>query len=387
MEPIRMQKVIDWLEENLTEKISFADAAAMMAVSEADLQRSFKMVTGITMSEYLRCRRLSRAAEDLKNGCKVLDTALVYGYQTAESFSKAFKLFHGCTPAEAKNPGCSVRCFNPIVIKLAKRGGNTVQRSGDETADLSSVMAYYESSDEHSRLTRSKHARIEYLVTMEYLQKVLPENCSILDCCAGTGVYAFALAERRRVTAGDLSAKNIRIMEELQRERPLLEGIRQLNACDMSIFPDESFDAVLCMGALYHLADHNEQLQAIRECARVCRKGGVLVFAYLNKWGSFFNGMINNLKSMELLCREFDSGNHEDVFFRTTPDVIDADCRSLQLERLYNVGVDHLAYLSAEQVDRMSGEEYATLLEYQLKASAQPDIAGTSLHGLWIGRK
>ena len=125
----------------------------------------------------------------------------------------------------------------------------------------------------------------------------------------------------------------------------------------------------------------------MRECVRVCRKGGILVFAYLNKWGSFFNGMINNLKNMDLLCREFDSGNHEDIFFRTTPDAIDADCRTLQLEQLYNVGVDHLAYLSAERIDKMSDEEYAKLLAYQLKASAQRDIAGTSLHGLWIGRK
>lgn len=66
MEPIRIQKVIDYIEAHLTDELSYAWIAAMMAVSEADLQRSFKMITGMTISEYIRYRRLSSAAIDLK---------------------------------------------------------------------------------------------------------------------------------------------------------------------------------------------------------------------------------------------------------------------------------------------------------------------------------
>ena len=104
MEPIKIQKVIDYIEENLKEELSYNAVATMMAVSEADLQRSFKMITGFTISEYIRYRRLTNAAIDLKkSGSKVLDIALTYGYQTAESFSKAFKQYHGCTPIDIKN--------------------------------------------------------------------------------------------------------------------------------------------------------------------------------------------------------------------------------------------------------------------------------------------
>ena len=77
MEPIKIQKIIDYIEENLTGALSYDAIAAMMAVSEADLQRSFKVIAGLTISEYIRYRRLTQAALDLKNsGSKVLDVAL-----------------------------------------------------------------------------------------------------------------------------------------------------------------------------------------------------------------------------------------------------------------------------------------------------------------------
>lgn len=66
MEPIKIQKVIDYIEENLTEDLSYDAIAAMMAISEADLQRSFKTITGMTISEYIRNRRLSCAAIAIK---------------------------------------------------------------------------------------------------------------------------------------------------------------------------------------------------------------------------------------------------------------------------------------------------------------------------------
>lgn len=388
MEPIKIQKVIDYIEENLTEELSYNAVATMMAVSEADLQRSFKMITGFTISEYIRYRRLTKAAIDLKtSGSKVLDIALTYGYQTAESFSKAFKQYHGCTPIEIKNTNQVISYFNPIVIKLAKKGGNVTEFDSRRLEKTDSLIAYYDASDEYSRLTRNKHSQIEYLITMEYLNAVISDNSNILDCCAGTGVYAFELAKNHHVVASDLSEKHVRIMQQLQQENPALQGIHQLDVCDMGVFGDECFDVVLCMGALYHLFDYEKRVSAIHKCVRVCKKNGILVFAYLNKWGSFYNGLINNLKSFNLLCSEFDSGNNEDVFYRTTPSEVDVMCHAAGLECLHNVGVDHLAFLSSERIDAMNDEEYERLVDYQMKASRESNISGVSLHGLWIGRK
>lgn len=388
MEPIKLQKAIDYIESHLTDALSFDAIASMMAVSEPDLQRSFKMITGLTMSEYIRYRRLTMAALDLKkSGSKVLDVGLTYGYQTAESFSKAFKQFHGCTPLEAKKSNQMISYCNPIVIKLAKRGGNITARSAEHVEQANTVMAYYDASDEHTRLTKNKHSQIEYRITTKYLQAIIPESSRILDCCAGTGIYAFELAKSHTVVACDLSEKNVNQMRQLQGTHPMLEGIFQLDVCDMSNFEDESFDVVLCMGALYHLFDRRERMQAIQECARVCRKRGILVFSYLNKWGNFYNGLINNLKSMERLYAEYDSGNHENIFYRTTAAEVNEMCKAAGLSCLNNIGVDHLAFLSSERIDAMDDAAYEHFLEYQMKATQEQNIAGASLHGLWIGRK
>lgn len=387
MEPIKIQRVIDYIEAHLTEELPYDRIAAMLAVSEADLQRSFKMITGMTISEYIRYRRLSSAAIDLKNNSKVLDVAFNYGYQTAESFSKAFKQYHGCTPMEAKSANHAIRFLNPLVIKLAKRGGNVTECNTEHIGNVDTITAYYNASDEYHRLKKDRHSQIEYLITMKYLQEVIPESSRILDCCAGPGVYAFELAKQHLVVAGDLSEKHVKQMQELQKAGPQLEGIHQLDVRDMGIFEEESFDVVLCMGALYHLFSYKDRTNAMRECARICKKGGILVFAYLNKWGNFYNGMINNLKSMDLLFREFDSGNHEDIFYRTTADEVNKMCQALGLTCLHNIGVDHLAFLSSERIDAMSDEEYARLLDYQMNATQEANITGVSLHGLWIGRK
>ena len=387
MEPIKIQKVIDYIDVHLTEELSYERIAAMVAVSEADLQRSFKMITGMTISEYIRYRRLSSAAIDLQNNQKVVDVAFNYGYQTAESFSKAFKQYHGCTPMEAKNVNQAIHYFNPLVVKLAKRGGNVTECRAEHIENIDTITAYYNASNEQSRLKKNRHSQIEFLISMKYLQEVIPASSRILDCCAGAGVYAFALATQHRVVAGDLSEKHVAQMQKLQEESPQLEEIHRLDVRHMDIFEDESFDAVLCMGALYHLFSYADRMNAMGECVRVCKKGGTLAFAYLNKWGNFYNGMINNLKFMDLLYREFDSGNHENIFYRTTAEEINEMCRALNLTCLHNIGVDHLAFLSSERIDAMNDEEYARLLDYQLKATREPNIAGASLHGLWIGRK
>ena len=66
---------------------------------------------------------------------------------------------------------------------------------------------------------------------------------------------------------------------------------------------------------------------------------------------------------------------------------VDGMCREAGLTCRYNVGVDHLAFLSSECIDATSKEEYERLLEQQRKAAREPSLAAASLHGLWIGGK
>lgn len=66
-------------------------------------------MTGMSMAEFVRERRISLARQELQHGAKVLDVALKYGYEFPESFHKAFKRFHGIAPSQAKRPQTSLR--------------------------------------------------------------------------------------------------------------------------------------------------------------------------------------------------------------------------------------------------------------------------------------
>jgi 2-polyprenyl-3-methyl-5-hydroxy-6-metoxy-1,4-benzoquinol methylase len=108
---------------------------------------------------------------------------------------------------------------------------------------------YHEFNDESERL-ESNPGRVEYITTMTYLNKAISKNSSILDACAGSGKYAFALAkEGRNVVAGDLVDVNVNMIRKQQKDTPLLNEIYEGSILDLSRFEDESFDVVLNFGA------------------------------------------------------------------------------------------------------------------------------------------
>lgn len=118
-----LREAIRYMEDHLEDDISVQDVAEHVHLSPFFLQRGFSLLTGFGIGEYLRNRRLYRAAlefRDTKN--KVIDVALRYGYETQESFAKAFARFHGATPAQVRG-GAAVNVFLPLQIDLSIRGG------------------------------------------------------------------------------------------------------------------------------------------------------------------------------------------------------------------------------------------------------------------------
>jgi len=124
-----LQKAINFIEEHILEDLTPEQIAKSVYSSSAHFQRIFTMITGITIGEYIRCRRLTLAANELIHSHdKILNIAVKYHYDTAGSFTKAFTRFHGLTPSEAKKSG-NVRCFAPFCISINLRGGLKMQRS------------------------------------------------------------------------------------------------------------------------------------------------------------------------------------------------------------------------------------------------------------------
>jgi AraC-like DNA-binding protein len=124
-----MQSAIAFMEDRLTEELTIEDIARSANSSSANFQRIFSIVTGMTVGDYIRSRRLSLAGNELQESdAKVLDMALKYGYETAESFTKAFTRFHGVTPSAAKQRKSVLKSFAPLSINIDIRGGFTMQR-------------------------------------------------------------------------------------------------------------------------------------------------------------------------------------------------------------------------------------------------------------------
>ena len=119
-----IRTAIEYIEEHLTDDISAQDAADRVYLSPFFLQKGFSLLTGYGIGEYIRNRRLYLAALDLKEtDDKVIDIAFRYGYETPESFTKAFSRFHGATPSQVRG-GAAINTFLPLTIKLSVQGGN-----------------------------------------------------------------------------------------------------------------------------------------------------------------------------------------------------------------------------------------------------------------------
>lgn len=119
------QASIDFIEQNLTEALDIEAVAAKAALSPFYYQRIFGALCGMTVGEYIRARRMTRAAQELVgSAARVIDVAVKHGYDSPDSFARAFQRFHGLSPSQAKEPGANLRSLAPVHIKITLEGGN-----------------------------------------------------------------------------------------------------------------------------------------------------------------------------------------------------------------------------------------------------------------------
>jgi len=131
-----IQNAIDFVENRLTEKIDYEEVARAAYSSVFHFQRVFGILCGITLGEYIRRRRLTLAGEELlESKTRVLDIALKYGYDTPESFSRAFVKFHGIKPSEVKR-GSRLNSFSKLSLKIDLIGGSEMKYTVKELPEL-----------------------------------------------------------------------------------------------------------------------------------------------------------------------------------------------------------------------------------------------------------
>lgn len=121
----KMNDALNYIEENLDGEIDFKEVARLAFCSEYHFQRMFSFLTGISLSEYIRRRRLTVAAFELNNSnIRIIDLAIKYGYKSPDSFTRAFQSLHGITPSEARSNGRSLKAYPRMIFQLLIKGGD-----------------------------------------------------------------------------------------------------------------------------------------------------------------------------------------------------------------------------------------------------------------------
>lgn len=119
-----IQSAINFMEQHITENISAEDVANHVHISSFYFQKGFRMLCGFSVIEYIRKRRLALAGGDLATtDIKIIDIAMKYGYDSPDSFTKAFTRFHGVSPTMVRKEDVMIKTFAPLKLEISLKGG------------------------------------------------------------------------------------------------------------------------------------------------------------------------------------------------------------------------------------------------------------------------
>ena len=119
----QLNRAMSYIEAHIDDDLALSDVSSVTAYSPYHFGRLFYYIADMPLSEYIRKRKLSLAAMKLQNGSeKVIDLAVMFGYDSADSFARAFVKQHGVTPSAARQPGVSLTIFPPLTFQIKIKG-------------------------------------------------------------------------------------------------------------------------------------------------------------------------------------------------------------------------------------------------------------------------
>jgi len=276
----QLNKAIDYIEANLENKIDLDKVATIMYQPRDSFQRTFSLIMNISISEYIRKRRMTLAAIALRSSTeKIIDLALRFGYESPESFTRSFKEIFGMPPSAARDPSIKLTLF-PRITCLLTLQGEIQMESRPESMNGQAI--------------NWKGFDWETWPSPEKLMTVY-DNCvntakkwkdaghkSVLDLGAGMGQNAIYFAKQGfEVSAIEISDYAVEYMKSwAKRENLKIDAA----AGDMHTLPydDNVFDCVF----EYHTIRHTDSTgikKVIAEIERVVKPGGEVYLTFLSK--------------------------------------------------------------------------------------------------------
>lgn len=274
---------------------------------------------------------------------------------------------------------------------------------------MSSIIEFYDihAEREWRRLLRDAYHRLEFIVTTHFLEKYLPKTGLVLDAGGGPGRYTIELARRGyRVVLRVISPRCLELARKKIARAGVRDNVEQIlegSVIDLSIFADEMFDAILCLGPFSHLIKKREREKAALEVVRVAKKGAPMFISVISLYGVFRT-------VLQRLTHELTDPSHEELFTQGIhrwheirhkgehgfPDAY--FWHPKELEKLFkNSGVKMLQMATCEGLSsHLQGatnrlyrdkEKWARWKELILKTCTDPILFGTGEHLIYIGKK
>lgn len=265
------------------------------------------------------------------------------------------------------------------------------------------VKDYYDAAPEREwERLETGLSRIEFASTLRLIEKYFPSSGAICDIGSGPGRYAIELARRGyRVTLFDLSGKLLeRAKQAFTSKKTGAERFVQGDARDLSCFDDESFDAVLLLGPLYHLIERDDRLRALSETIRILKPGGRAIVAFLNSWGLLrcgITGFPKRFNDPDFLRSMLGERTFED---RERPNFTECHWSNPEIAgtELQDAGLRIVSYAGAEgfpngmaplleTLGKSEPEAYENVLEFAAETSELPQFRDTANHVLFVVEK
>jgi len=261
---------------------------------------------------------------------------------------------------------------------------------------LNKIEEYYYNYDEWGRLLRH---RVEFELTKRALDKYIPPGSSVLDVGGGPGRYSIYLAGKgHKVTLVDLSEKLVKqAIENSKNAGVTVECIRG-NALHLDkILPDRQYDAVLCMGPIYHLLEEAERKQAIDQCLARLKSGGTLFVSFISAYAPMLDCLKNYpqeiKKEKAQLIRYLYDGRYfkgpddgfTDAYF-FNPTEIGNFMAGFRLHQIKIMATDPFG-TAEDKLLELSEDDFQCWIDLFEHVSANPEIWGCCEHLLYIGKK
>lgn len=263
------------------------------------------------------------------------------------------------------------------------------------------VREFYKSNVEKEWARLERH-RTEFALTARALEKFMQPASCVLDSGSGPGRYSLLLAALgHKVTLLDVSQENLKFAQAKAKEQGVrFEECVCASATDMSMFEDESFDAVLLMGPLYHLLDASDRSRCLRETRRILRRGGLVFATFLICYAALRDAAKHN---PEWLVDYPDDAKRilEDGIYtfegRENPPFTDfwsvhpsktADImEEAGFETQTLLAQEGLVSLIDEKVNLLQGEAWEAWVDLNYRCAQDPTIHGEAEHLLYVGKR